>query len=54
LCSQVTGGTIYSVDAAGPLPCRVTNGPLLVTAKNNLTSAYTDAAGRIPVTTVPT
>lgn len=54
LCSQVTGGTIYSVDAAGPLPCRVTNGPLLVTAKNNLTSAYTDAAGRTPVTTVPT
>ncbi len=53
LCSQVTG-TIYSVDAAGPLPCRVTNGPLLVTAKNNLTTAYTDAAGRTPVTTVPT
>lgn len=53
VCSQVTG-TIYSVDAAGPLPCRVTDGPLLVTAKNNLTSAYTDAAGRTPVTTVPT
>jgi hypothetical protein len=53
LCSQVTG-TIYSVDAAGPLPCRVTDGPLMVTAKNNLTAAYTDAAGRTPVTTVPT
>lgn len=53
LCSQVTG-TIYSVDAAGPLPCRVTNGPLMVTAKNNLTAAYTDAAGRTPLTTVPT
>lgn len=53
LCSQVTG-TIYSVDATGPLPCRVTNGPLLVTAKNNLTAAYTNAANRIPVTTVPT
>jgi len=53
LCSQVTG-TIYSVDATGPLPCRVTDGPLLVIAKNNLTNAYTDAAGRIPVTTVPT
>jgi Ice-binding-like len=52
-CSQVTG-TIYSVDATGPLPCRVTNGPLLVTAKNNLTAAYTDAAGRTPLTTVPT
>ncbi|TAL14121.1 DUF3494 domain-containing protein [Patescibacteria group bacterium] len=53
LCSQVTG-TIYSVDATGPLPCRVTNGPLLVIAKNNLTNAYTTAANRIPVTTVPT
>lgn len=53
LCSQVTG-TIYSVDATGPLPCRVTNGPLLVTAKNDLTAAFTDAAGRTPVTTVPT
>lgn len=53
LCSQVTG-TIYSVDAAGPLPCRVTNGPLMVTAKNDLTAAFTDAAGRTPVTTVPT
>lgn len=53
LCTQVTG-TIYSVDAAGPLPCRVTNGPLLVTAKNDLTTAYNDAAGRTPVTTVPT
>jgi len=52
-CSQVTG-TIYSVDATGPLPCRVTDGPLLLTAKNNLTTAYVDAAGRTPVTTVPT
>jgi len=53
LCSQVNG-TIYSVDATGPLPCRITNGPLMVTAKNDLDAAYTDAAGRIPVTTVPT
>lgn len=52
-CGQVTG-TIYSVDATGPLPCRVTDGPLLVTAKNDLTTAYNDAAGRTPVTTVPT
>jgi hypothetical protein len=54
LCTQVTGGTIYSVDATGPLPCRVTNGPLMVTAKNHLDAAFTDAAGRTPVTTVPT
>jgi hypothetical protein len=53
LCSQVTGA-IYSVDAAGPLPCRITNGPLMVTVKNDLTTAYTNAANRIPVTTVPT
>jgi hypothetical protein len=53
LCSQVTG-TIYSVDAGGPLPCRVTNPGLLTTAKNDLTAAYTDAAGRTPVITVPT
>jgi len=53
LCSQVTG-TIYSVDAAGPLPCRVTDGPLMVTAKNNLTNAYINAAGRTPLTTVST
>lgn len=53
LCAQVSG-TIYSVDATGPLPCRVTDGPLLVTAKNDLTAAYIDAAARTPVTTVPT
>ena len=52
-CSQVTGA-IYSVDAGGPSPCRITNGPLLVTAKNNLTAAYVDAAGRTPLTTVST
>lgn len=53
LCSQVTG-TIYSVDAAGPLPCRITDGSLLVTAKNDLTAAFIDVAGRTPVSTVPT
>ncbi len=53
LCSQVTG-TIYSVDAAGPLPCRVTDPTLLTTAKNHLTAAFTDVAGRTPVTIVPT
>lgn len=52
-CSEVTGA-IYSVDAAGPLPCRVTDPSLLTTAKNDLTAAYTDVAGRTPVTSVPT
>ena len=52
LCSQVAG-TIYSVDAAGPA-CKVTDPGLLTIAKNDLTAAFTDAAGRTPVTTVPT
>lgn len=50
-CPEVTG-TIYSVNAAGPQPCLVTNGPLLVTAKNDLTAAFLDAQGRTPFTTV--
>ena len=49
-CAEVTG-TIYSVDASGPLPCRVTNAGLLTTAKNDLTTAYNNAAGRVPDTT---
>ncbi len=51
-CPEVTG-TIYTVNAAGPA-CRIEDGPLLVTAKNDLTAAYIDAAGRTPVTTAPT
>lgn len=53
VCSEVTGA-IYSVDAAGPLPCRLTDPGLLTTAKNDLTAAFTDVAARTPVTTVPT
>lgn len=44
-CTEVTG-TIYSVDAAGPLPCRVTNASRLTTAVSDMETAYTDAAGR--------
>lgn len=44
-CNEVTG-TIYTVDAAGPLPCRVTNASRLTTAVSNMQTAYTDAAGR--------
>jgi hypothetical protein len=44
-CAEVTG-TIYSVDAAGPLPCRVINASRLTTAVSNMQTAYTDAAGR--------
>ena len=44
-CAEVSG-TIYSVNAAGPLPCRVTNASRLTTAVGNMQTAYTDAAGR--------
>jgi len=44
-CDEVSG-TIYTVDAAGPLPCRVTNATRLRTAVKNMQTAYTDAAGR--------
>jgi hypothetical protein len=46
-CAQVTG-TIYSVDAAGPLPCRVTDATLLTAAIGAKGTAYTNAAGRAP------
>ncbi|MDP2600414.1 MAG: ice-binding family protein, partial [Deltaproteobacteria bacterium] len=44
-CPEVTG-TIYSVDAAGPLPCRVTNATLLTAAVSDVEIAYNNAAGR--------
>ena len=44
-CPEVTG-KIYSVNAAGPLPCRVTAPLLLTTAVRDEETAYTDAAGR--------
>jgi hypothetical protein len=46
VCSEVVG-TIYTVDAAGPLPCRVTNATRLGTAVLDMQAAYTDAAGRV-------
>lgn len=45
-CSEVAG-TIYTVDAAGPLPCRVTNATRLGIAVLDMQAAYTDLAGRI-------
>lgn len=45
-CSEVVG-TIYSVDAAGPHPCMVTNASMLTTAVSDMLTAYNDAAGRI-------
>jgi len=46
-CAEVNTGKVYSVDAAGPLPCRVTNASFLSTAVNNMVSAYSDAASRL-------
>jgi hypothetical protein len=45
-CAEVVG-TVYTVDAAGPLPCRVTSATMLTTAVGDMQAAYTDAAGRI-------
>jgi hypothetical protein len=45
-CAEVNG-TVYSVDPAGPMPCRVTNPSRLGTAVLNMQAAYTDAAGRV-------
>jgi hypothetical protein len=44
-CTEVAG-TIYSVDAAGPLPCTVKSPTRLTTAIGDMQTAYTDAAGR--------
>jgi len=45
-CSEMVTGTIYTVNAAGPLPCRVIDPTLLTTAVANMQTAYTNAAGR--------
>ncbi len=44
-CSEVSG-EIYSVNAAGPHPCRITNAKRLTTAVGDMQKAYTNAAGR--------
>ena len=44
-CGEVDG-IIYTVDAAGPLPCSVTDPTRLTAAVGDMESAYNDAAGR--------
>lgn len=44
-CVEVTG-FIFSVDAAGPLPCSIKFPSKLTTAVSDMQTAYTDAAGR--------
>jgi ice-binding like protein/Big-like domain-containing protein len=46
-CAEVMTGKVYSVNAAGPLPCRVTAPTLLTKAVGDMQTAYTDAAGRV-------
>jgi len=45
-CAEMAAGTLYSVNAAGPLPCRVTSPTILTKAVADMETAYTDAAGR--------
>ena len=45
-CGEVSG-IIYTVDAAGPLPCAVTDATLLTLAVGDMEFAYNDAAGRV-------
>jgi len=44
-CTEVAG-MIYTVNAAGPLPCRTTSPNSLTVAVGDMGLAYTDAAGR--------
>lgn len=44
-CPEVSGN-IYSVNAAGPLPCSIADASRLTTAVGDMQTAYTDAAGR--------
>jgi len=44
-CDEVSG-KVYSVNAAGPLPCTITDPTLLTAAIGDMGFAYTDAAGR--------
>ena len=45
-CAEVKTGKVYSVNAAGPLPCTATNATLLTSAVGAMELAYTNAAGR--------
>jgi hypothetical protein len=45
-CTEMRSGTIYTVDAAGPLPCAIADATGLTSAVSDMQTAYTDAAGR--------
>jgi hypothetical protein len=46
MCTEVAG-TIYTVDATGPLPCAVSDPTSLASAVKDMGLAYDDAAGRV-------
>ena len=46
-CGEIKTGILYTVNAAGPLPCSVTAATLLTAAVGDMQTAYTDAAGRV-------
>jgi hypothetical protein len=46
-CGELATGIIYTVNAAGPLPCSVTAATLLTAAVGDMEAAYLDAAGRV-------
>ena len=45
-CGEVSGN-VYTVDAAGPLPCATTDATFLTSAVGDMGFAYDDAAGRV-------
>jgi hypothetical protein len=45
-CGEVSG-TVYVVDAAGPLPCAVNDATSLTAAVGDMETAYLDAEGRV-------
>jgi hypothetical protein len=46
-CGEVATGKMYTVDAAGPLPCSITDATFLTSAVSDMETAYLDAAGRV-------
>lgn len=46
-CGEMKAGILYTVNAAGPLPCSVTAATLLTSAVGDMETAYRDAAGRV-------
>ena len=45
-CGEVSG-KVYTVDAAGPLPCAINDATFLTSAVGDMGFAYDDAAGRV-------